>query len=214
MPGKTKFTQEDLIETAFDLVRKYGWEGLSARAIAEKLGSSTMPIYSTLKSMNSLEEEVIRKAFSLLRESMHTRRTGDQWLDFALGYVLFARDERNLFRCIHQERYIHLHEKYCFPQFEKNSQTLGNYPAFKGMDEKNFEWIMHTSYFLVYGIASRLNLGLLDMPEDSLIQYLKDIQTTLLKGVKESRKSGKHLSHDYIPISKRKCERMTDDERL
>jgi AcrR family transcriptional regulator len=208
MPSETKFKQEDVIGAAFELVRRYGWEGLSARAIAEELGSSTMPIYSTLKSMDSLEEEVIKKAFSLMRQYMHTERTGDQWLDFGLGYVLFAKEERNLFRCIHQERYIHLHEKYCFPQYEKNYQTLRSYPLFKGLNEKDIEWLTHARFSFVYGIASLLNLGLLDMSEDYLVSYLKDMQTTLLEGVKGRGKNKEKPSYGYMKfVEKRKCGR-------
>jgi len=209
MPGEAKFKQEDIIGTAFDLVRRHGWEGLSARAIAEELGSSTMPIYSTLKSMNSLEEEIIKKAFSLLRESMHTERTGDKWLDFGLGYVLFAKEERNLFRCIHQERYIHLHEKYCFPQYKKNYETLRSYPSFKGLNEREIEWIVHARYSFVFGIASLLNLGLLDLQETGLIAYLRDIQATLVKGIKGGSKGKDHLSFEHMNLTaKRTCGRL------
>lgn len=215
MPNETKFKQEDVIGAAFELVRRHGWEGLSARAIAEELGSSTMPIYSTLKSMDSLEEEVIKKAFSLLRQSMHTVRTGDQWLDFGLGYVLFAKEERHLFRCIHQERYIHLHEKYCFPQYEKNYQTLRSYPLFKGLNEKDIGWITYTRYSFVYGISSLINSGLLDMSEANLVEYLKDIQTTLLKGVNEVRSNDKEPSYGYMKfMTNRKCGGKADGQGI
>lgn len=210
MPMGTRFKEEDVIRAAFELVRRHGWEGLSARAIAEELRSSTMPIYSTLKSMNSLEEEVIKKAFSLLRETMHTVRTGDRWLDFGLGYVLFAREERHLFRCIHQERYIHLHSKYCFPQYEKNYQTLRGQPLFKGIEEKDFRWITHARYVFVHGIAAQINLGLLDMSEADLIDYLKDIQATLLKGVKAGRRKDGPAYKYMRFMENRKCGGKTD----
>jgi len=214
MPSEAKFKQEDVVVAAFELVRRYGWDGVSARAIAEELGSSTMPIYSTLRSMTSLEEEVIKKAFSLLRDSMHTERTGDQWLDFGLGYVLFARDERNLFRFVHQERYAHLHEKYCFPQYEKNYQILRNYPLFKGLDEQDIRWIAYTRYSFVFGIASLINIGLLDMSEADLIDYLKDIQATLLKGVK-GKAVGKRPSYEYMKfMANRTYRRKADGQGL
>jgi AcrR family transcriptional regulator len=206
MSNETKFRQEDIIEAAFDLVRRYGWEGLSARAIAKELGASTMPIYSTLKSMGSIEEEVIKMAFSLLRQSMHMERTGDRWLDFGLGYVLFAREERNLFRCIHQERYTHLHEKYCFPQYSKNYETLRSYPSFRTLNEKEIEWVAYARYTLVHGMASLMNLGLLDIAEADVIEYLRDIQATLLAGVKARGKCGGKHPYRYMRfIANGKC---------
>ena len=45
MPKPTTITQEVIIETAFEMVRKEGFAVLSARNIAKQIGCSTQPIY-------------------------------------------------------------------------------------------------------------------------------------------------------------------------
>ncbi|MGD9151230.1 MAG: TetR/AcrR family transcriptional regulator, partial [Desulfobacterales bacterium] len=62
MPRKTQFTAEDVVIAAFELVKEKGLAGLSAPAVAEKMGCSTMPIYSHFKNMQALEDEVVKKA--------------------------------------------------------------------------------------------------------------------------------------------------------
>ena len=79
MPPKQKFTKEDIVEAAFNVVREQGWEALSQRSIAKKLNASIGPIYSYLKSMTNLEEAVIEKAYELLLHYMLTPR-GDEGL--------------------------------------------------------------------------------------------------------------------------------------
>ena len=55
MTSKVKYTHENIVEAAFQVVRSDGIEKLSARAIAKQLNSSTMPIYHHIKSMKNLE---------------------------------------------------------------------------------------------------------------------------------------------------------------
>lgn len=45
MLRSTIIAQEVIIEAAFELVRKEGFEVLSARNIAKQIGCSTQPIY-------------------------------------------------------------------------------------------------------------------------------------------------------------------------
>lgn len=104
MTQRISFTQKMIVEAAFALTREEGWGGVTARSIARKLGSSTMPIYSSLKSMREIEAAVRVRAESLMREFQGRVYTNEQPLDIALGYVSFARDERNLFRFLYVDR--------------------------------------------------------------------------------------------------------------
>ena len=98
MPPKQRFTPQDIVEAAFQVVRKQGWDGFSARTIAKELNSSTRPIYDYFNSMENIEAEVVKKILAHFVEFLSRERTGDKWLDHALGYVLFAAEEKHLFR--------------------------------------------------------------------------------------------------------------------
>ena len=62
MPPKAKFTREEIIDAAFEMVRRDGFEILTARSLGAKLGSSARPIFTVFKSMDEVQEEVLRKA--------------------------------------------------------------------------------------------------------------------------------------------------------
>ena len=61
MPKPTTITQEVIIETAFEMVRKEGFAVLSARNIAKQIGCSTQPIYWCYKNMGDLKAEICKK---------------------------------------------------------------------------------------------------------------------------------------------------------
>ncbi len=44
MTARIAVDRDRIIEAALDLIREGGWEAVSARSIAARLGSSTMPI--------------------------------------------------------------------------------------------------------------------------------------------------------------------------
>lgn len=104
MTQRTTFTREMIIEAAFSLARETGWGGVTARTIAQRLGSSTMPLYSSLKSMEEIEKEVRKKAEELMHDYQRRPFAEERLLSSAVGYVVFARDEPNLFRFLYVDR--------------------------------------------------------------------------------------------------------------
>lgn len=99
MPPKPKFTQEDILQTAFEIVRAQGIEGLTARSIGDALGTSPRPIFTLFDNMEHIR---------LLVKQMAMQACLD-YLDNAAGYtpafkmvgilmVDFAKAEPHLFR--------------------------------------------------------------------------------------------------------------------
>ena len=103
MPRKNLFTKDMFINAAFKILRENGRDKLSARSLARELGCSTMPVYSYLKSMKTLVNDLEEKAVDLMLTYQTTSSTGQPFLDMGLGYVLFARNEQNLFRFLFME---------------------------------------------------------------------------------------------------------------
>jgi len=104
MTHPSVYSRRQIIEAAFELIRERGWSAVSTRAIARKLGSSTMPIYSHVRSVEELEKELRVKTRDLLKEFQKRPYTPEALLNVALGYIAFARDEANLFRFLFLEK--------------------------------------------------------------------------------------------------------------
>ena len=101
MTQPTTYTREMVVGAAFELIREEGWSSVSARSIAKRLGSSTMPIYSQLRSISEVERALQIRARALLRDFQKRSWTENGRLNMAFGYVAFARDEKNLFRFLY-----------------------------------------------------------------------------------------------------------------
>jgi AcrR family transcriptional regulator len=103
-PPKTKFTKEKIYEAAFAILKEKGWAQVSARSIAKALEASTMPIYSTVDSMEEVEKELKARTIKMMHEYQLGQYTDNPFLNSALGYILFARDLPHLFRFLYFER--------------------------------------------------------------------------------------------------------------
>ena len=103
MPPKCRFSEEQIMDCALDIVRAQGMDGLTARAVAGRLGASTKVIFGYFADMQALRARVMDAA-----DALYQRRIAD---DMAAGlyppykasgmaYIRFAREEKQLFRLL------------------------------------------------------------------------------------------------------------------
>jgi hypothetical protein len=121
------------------------------------LNASTSPIYAYLSSMNAIEEAVIQTALELFHGYITTPRTGDKWIDHGLGYVLFAREEKHLFRCINDEKHARRTRQFTRALFAALGRELADYEPFKGLPEQDLLDIRMSRWFMIHGLASLIN---------------------------------------------------------
>ena len=156
-PRNMQFSREDIIEAAFEMVRKTGWEGFSVQAVGKAINSSTMPIYSQFANVRELEDAVCVKAMELLKERMLVERTGDRWIDQGISYVRFAEEERFLFRCLWDGRNIELCKEMGKDLNDFIAGTLVSYPLFAGLEEPELKMIRLTRMMFAQKLAYWLN---------------------------------------------------------
>lgn len=58
MPPKPKFTKEEIVQTALNVVSEKGVEALTAKELGTALGSSARPIFTVFNSMKEVRDEV------------------------------------------------------------------------------------------------------------------------------------------------------------
>ena len=101
MPPKPKFSREDIINAAFDIVQKSGTDAMTAREVGKYLGTSSTPIFTAFNDMSELRAAVCDKARKVFDEYMAVaedfspayKKRGMQW-------VKFAAEEPQLFRLL------------------------------------------------------------------------------------------------------------------
>lgn len=179
MPPRPRFSPEDVIEAAFRVVRKRGWEGFSARTIAGELHSSTRPIYDYFSSMENIEAEVVKKALAFFIEFLNQERTGDKWLDQAIGYVLFAAREKHLFRCINDEKHTPLQKQFARKHWIELGEKLAEDERFKGLPDQTKHKIRGARWLLLHGLASLISNGWFKTPITDESKLSEEFDLTL-----------------------------------
>jgi hypothetical protein len=193
MARKKQFSIEDIIEAALLIVRKNGLEHLTARSIAKALGSSTMPIYSSVASMREVEEAVVKKSWEMLQQYQLVSRSGDIYTDMGLGYVLFAKEEKNFFKCIHNDLYENINGVCGEKNFEFHLKRLEEYPLTQKFPKESKERLLIRGFLFCHGFASLINsrmgkhIHLLDT-EKAIIDFFKESSAIAWKGLKSGIK--------------------------
>jgi len=105
MPKKTIFDRSAVLRAALDVVRQHGWDALTARAVAKRLGASVAPVYSAFGSMESLFRETLKEIRDLFKKYTTGSYSEIPFLNIGAGTVLFARDEPVFFQALFQSRH-------------------------------------------------------------------------------------------------------------
>lgn len=103
MPPKPKFTREEMIEAAIEIVRRDGEDALTARNLGSYLGASARPIFTVFESMDEVREAVKEKAheiFMRYREKMCDELGYPRYKAIGKAYIRFACEEKMLFRLL------------------------------------------------------------------------------------------------------------------
>jgi len=101
MPPKQKFSRDEIIAAALNLVRREGIRGTTARGLGAALGTSSRPIFTAFRNMEEVQAETITAARALynsyvekgLAEKLAFKGVGAQ-------YIRFAREEPQLFELL------------------------------------------------------------------------------------------------------------------
>ena len=99
MALKNKFTREEMVQAALQVVRAGGIGSLTAKTLADALGTSTQPVFTAFGSMERVRQAVYAAAVDIydgyadagLQEEI-------PFLGVGMQYIRFAREEPELYR--------------------------------------------------------------------------------------------------------------------
>ena len=89
MPPKPKFTREEIVASAVDLVSKKGIDYLTTRNLGEWMGSSARPIFTVFNSMDEVIREVRKAATEKFNSYIREIVSRDYGLNTEESKVLF-----------------------------------------------------------------------------------------------------------------------------
>lgn len=102
MPPKPKFTKEEMVSAAKEIVREKGLSALTARELAQRLGSSPRPIFTVFRSMKELEDAVndsVMEEFDI--RLYEAAKLTPAFKEICMQMIRFANEEPNLFSMLY-----------------------------------------------------------------------------------------------------------------
>lgn len=101
MAPKNKFTREEMVEAALRVVRAKGIDGLTAKTLADELGTSTQPVFTAFGSMDAVRREVYAAAVRVYDGYTNTGlKEKIPFFGVGMQYVRFAREKPELYRLL------------------------------------------------------------------------------------------------------------------
>ena len=190
MPPKAKFTREEIIDAAFEIVRREGAEALTARSLGARLFSSPRPIFTVFKSMDEVQSEVERKGRRLYEsyEDADMGR-GNAFKGSGIGYIRFAADEPKLFQLLFMKEMKEV------PNPEKVLQRLDGYyekilsavEREYGFDRKTAERVYLHMWLYSHGIAVALATKICTFTSGQISDMLTDVCSGLIAKIKREQ---------------------------
>lgn len=105
MAPKYKFTKEEMVEAALQVVRTKGIGGLTAKTMADELGTSTQPIFTSFGSMEGIKREVYAAAVRVYDGYTDAGLKAEvPFFGVGMQYIQFAREEPELYRLLFLSR--------------------------------------------------------------------------------------------------------------
>ena len=175
MPPKPKFTKEEIVAAALELVSKKGMEALTARELGERLGSSARPIFTVFNSMEEVQEEVraaaLKRFEGYAEKAMHYTPVFKQ---VGMQMILFAMEEPKLYQL------VYMSENAGATDFEGIVERLGDVAQLcvdviqrdYGLSEEDAKALFEHVWIYTFGIGALCATGMCRFSQDEIIQML------------------------------------------
>ena len=175
MPPKPKFTKEEIVTAALELVSEKGIEALTARELGARLGSSARPIFTVFSSMEEVQEEVradaLKRFESYAEKAMHYTPVFKQ---VGMQMILFAMEEPKLYQL------VYMSENAGATDFEGIVDRLGDVAQLcvdviqrdYGLSAEDAKTLFEHVWIYTFGIGALCATGMCRFSQDEIIQML------------------------------------------
>ncbi len=103
MPRDFLFSKDEIVKAALDLTREKGFAAISARALGEKLGTSSRPVFSHFSNMGEVQRAIIAAANDLYQTYRSKEMARGKYVPYkasGMAYIRFAKEEKELFKLL------------------------------------------------------------------------------------------------------------------
>ena len=173
MPPKCRFTREEIIQAALDLTAEKGVGALTARGLAQRLGSSAKPIFGLFANMEEVQQEVVKAANLRYQEYLRQDMSAGRYPPYkasGMAYIRFAREQKELFKLLFMRDRTH-EEKAAGEELEALLSLIRQNMGLSREEAYRFHMEM---WIYVHGIATMIATAYLEWDLDFISAALTD----------------------------------------
>lgn len=184
MAPKNKFTRDEMVEAALRVVRAKGIDGLTAKTLADELGTSTQPVFTAFGSMDAVRREVYAAAVRVYDGYTNTGlKEKIPFFGVGMQYVRFAREEPELYRLLFLTRtqeysaiksMEHLRELVCPTLVKIYHITAAEADIY-----------FRDLWFVVHSLSTLIVTGDCSYSDGEIAQILTGMSISICKSIKE-----------------------------
>ena len=182
MPPQPKYSKEEILNIAFETVRKNGYNSLTARDLAASLGTSTRPIFTAFENMDQLKNEILIKAYDLFEKYKEKEINSKKYPLYkatGMAYIRFAKEEKNIFKLLFMRDRSKENPNFNTMSDEKETEILTNQLSISNEKAEYF----HTEMWIwVHGVATMIATSYLDWDFELISKMLTDMYNGLKRG--------------------------------
>lgn len=183
MPPKPKYTKEEIVAAALDIVSQSGVGALTAKSLGHALNTSATPIFTVFRSMQEVADEV--KVAAMKRFEAYAHKTDANLPIFkqvGMQMILFAKEEPNLYQLVFMSQnsdaksfadiYGHLGNV--------ADECLHTIQRDYGLSDEDAKTLFEHSWLHTYGIATLFATGMCDFTQEEISKMLTQDFTAMM----------------------------------
>jgi len=184
MPPKQKITRKMILETAFQLVRKNGFDNVNSRNIAKELSCSTQPVFSQFATMEELRKGVFDYACDKFVEEVTQLADNPDFLpQTTRWYISLMRNEVNLYKLLYfSSGFDSSRIEDFIAGFTSNHMIISKMKSLYSLDEATCQDILLRVFSCLHGIGALVVFNNFEISEDEIATMIKQTVTDMVQG--------------------------------
>lgn len=192
MPPKAKFTRDEIIDEALNIVRAEGLGALTARSLGAKLGSSARPIFTLFQNMDEVQQEVVAAVKRLYAEYVNNGLCQTEMPAFkgvGMQYIRFALAEPKLFQILFMSEHPQKPDvTNVLSVIDDNyRQILSSVQNSYSLNQADSQWLYRHLWIYTHGIAVLCATNMCSFTPEEIGKMLTEVCTAMLKEIKGGR---------------------------
>lgn len=188
MPPKAKFSKEEMIEAALNIVRTDGFDALTSRELGTRLGSSARPIFTVFQNMDEVQQAVIESAKTLYKEEYVKKGLKSEHPFKGVGtqYILFSVNEPKLFQLLFMTEHAQIPDlSGVLPLIEESyKEILLSIQEDYGINELLAERLYRHLWIYTHGIATLCATKMCRFTDIEISSMITEVFTSILSNAK------------------------------